>query len=298
MANPPASILIIGSGVFGLSTAWSLTQDPHFLKSKITLLDRAAFPAPDGSSIDSSRIVRADYPDAAYARLAAEAQQKWRGEFGAEGRYTECGLSIFSGDLTDAASSTAEQGASQQHAERSVQKSMRNVIEGLGLRVGRREEGGQATPFTDAEGAREAMGNLGGLAGTQGYVNWTSGWAHAENGMRFMRQRVEATGRVEFRQAEMEGLVFREDRKDVRGVQLVGGEQILADLTVLATGAWTPKFLDLRGIASSTGQALAYLDITEEEQERFSKNPVVICYESGMFIIPPYEKVLKVARHG
>ena len=49
----PSSILIIGSGVFGLSTAWSLCKNPLFKDTKITLVDRQPFPAPDGSSVST-----------------------------------------------------------------------------------------------------------------------------------------------------------------------------------------------------------------------------------------------------
>lgn len=60
MDHSPKSILIVGSGVFGLATALALTQRPSFSSSTITVLDRSPFPSPDGSSIDTSRIIRAD----------------------------------------------------------------------------------------------------------------------------------------------------------------------------------------------------------------------------------------------
>jgi sarcosine oxidase/L-pipecolate oxidase len=299
----PSSILILGAGVFGLSTAWALTQDARYAKSKIILLERAAqFPASDGSSIDSSRIVRADYPDSAYARLAGQAQAQWRGDWGADGRYTECGLAIFSGDDDQDSKPSGLDGDDPDVAEKArvyAEKTLRNVIVDLGLRVGAREEGGQATPFAGEAAARKVMGTAGGLVGTQGYVNWTSGWAHAEDGMRYLWQKVISTGRVDVRTgAEVSRLLFDDARTDVRGVELVNGEQVKADITVMAMGAWAPKFVDLRGVASSTGQALAYINITPDEEARLAENPVFICYRTGMFIIPPRDGVLKVARHG
>jgi sarcosine oxidase/L-pipecolate oxidase len=91
-ASTPRSILIIGSGVFGLSTALTLTQRPAYSQSTITVLDRSPFPAPDGSSIDTSRIIRPDYSDPAYTLLANRGQALWRGSLGGDGRYTESGL--------------------------------------------------------------------------------------------------------------------------------------------------------------------------------------------------------------
>lgn len=90
--KPPSSILIVGSGVFGLSTALALTQRSRYDGTRITVLDRSSFPPQDASSIDSSRIIRADYANRIYASLASQAQDKWRGEWGAEGRYHENGL--------------------------------------------------------------------------------------------------------------------------------------------------------------------------------------------------------------
>jgi len=47
----PRSILIIGSGVFGLSTVYSLCKNILFKNVEITLVDRAEFPASDGASV-------------------------------------------------------------------------------------------------------------------------------------------------------------------------------------------------------------------------------------------------------
>jgi sarcosine oxidase/L-pipecolate oxidase len=47
----PSSILIIGSGVFGLATADALCQRPEYNDTKIVVIDRLPFPAPDGASV-------------------------------------------------------------------------------------------------------------------------------------------------------------------------------------------------------------------------------------------------------
>jgi glycine/D-amino acid oxidase-like deaminating enzyme len=47
----PGMILIIGSGVFGLSTAYALCRRKEFKKTKIVVIDRWPFPAPDGASV-------------------------------------------------------------------------------------------------------------------------------------------------------------------------------------------------------------------------------------------------------
>jgi len=42
---------------------------------------------------------------------------------------------------------------------------------------------------------------------------------------------------------------------------------------------------------------IGYLDITQAEQERLADMPVILNMSSGLFIIPPANQVLKVARH-
>ncbi|KAI7281627.1 FAD dependent oxidoreductase [Hortaea werneckii] len=283
----PSSVIIVGSGVFGLSTAHALATRDEFKNTSITVLERVDFPAPDGSSIDSSRIIRPDYADGAYSLLMAEAHKYWRSEFGADGRYTEAGLCI----VTDEGDGIGEGDASDY-----MFKAMENVKSRLGLKVGRREEGGQVEPLRSARDVSRVMATMEGNCGTKGYVNWTSGWADAEAGVRHMRKLVEQTGRVSFRTAEVKRLVFGQGK--VESVELVSGEQLQADLTILATGAWTPKLVDLQGICSSTGQILAYIDLTQDEQDRLGKNPTLLCENSGMFIIQPRGRQLKVARHG
>ncbi|QIW94801.1 hypothetical protein AMS68_000319 [Peltaster fructicola] len=282
----PSSILIIGSGVFGLSTAHALAQRPEYNHTKITMIDRVAFPAPDAGSVDSSRLIRADYTDYAYGALAAEALKQWRGEFGDEGRYTESGFAVLvdkNGDATG------------QEAADDMLDNMRK----LGATVGRREDGADIVLLKDQDDIKAALPGFTGTAADSGYVNYTSGWAHAENGLRHMRRKVEALNRVIFKVAEVKRLIFEQhgDVQRVAGAEIVSGEKLIADQTILAAGAWSGKYVDLRGIATASGQPLAYMSISDEEQERLLQNPALINPSNFMYIIQPRDNVLKVARH-
>jgi sarcosine oxidase/L-pipecolate oxidase len=266
--SPPSSILIVGSGVFGLSTAYSLSLTPFYIHTKIQVLDRSHFPSPDGSSIDTSRIIRADYHDAAYANLAAQAQCEWRKQgpedLGGERRYSESGLVLV-----------ADAGV---QGEEYVKGSYENVV-----RMMKEAGDGEGVEALEDREAIEKMVGTGGGSGCTGYVNRRSGWANAEAGMRWLRGKVEGTKRVNFLHAEVVKLV-KEDRK-VIGVRLKSGEILKAELVILATGAWTGKLIDLRGRATATGQVLLYLDITDEEQEKLGKMPVLLNV-SHILIVP------------
>lgn len=52
----PASIIIIGAGVFGLSTALAIAK--RHPSTQITIIDRLVPPVPDGTSVDTTRCIR------------------------------------------------------------------------------------------------------------------------------------------------------------------------------------------------------------------------------------------------
>ncbi|KAH0541424.1 hypothetical protein FGG08_004114 [Glutinoglossum americanum] len=270
-AQEPSSILIVGSGVFGcMSTALALSRRPRYSQTCITVLDKSPFPSPDGSSVDSSRIVRADYSDPAYASLAAEAQVLWRGKWGEEGRYNESGLVVV-----------ADEGKTDY-----VWRSLGNV---KALKNARDKK-----ELKERRDIDNVVGTGGG-SGVWGYVNWNSGWADAEAGIRYARKLCEESQRIQFVTTEALRLVMV--GRQVIGVES-GQGNILADLVVLATGAWTGKLVDLRGRAEASGQVVAYIDLTRHEQQRLEKMPVLLNFSTGMFVTPPRNRVLKIARHG
>lgn len=305
----PSSILIVGSGVFGLSTAYSLALNPAYANTSITLIDRLPFPAPDAASIDTSRIVRADYADIAYSQLAFEAQEKWRNEWWGENDiYHEPGLAVV-------VNAGASAGGNGELGREYMRKSMANVV-ALGLKPGKKSEGGEVEALeTNADirrifndGSREASAQEereketkhatddDNAAGDFGYVNWRSGWAHAENGMLALRAKLVALDRVSFIHGTVSRLQFDTDK--VTGVTLTDGTTLTASLIILATGAWTPALLDTRGICSATGQILTYLPLSPTEQHILGSNPTLLNESTGLFIIPPRDQLLKIARHG
>lgn len=282
----PQSILIIGSGVYGLSTAWALTKRPSYANTTITIVDDVrggeSFPPGDAASVDSSRIVRADYADPDYAELAALAQEEWRkqgdDELGGQGRYTESGLFLVANaDMSGMSYVQSSWANSARIAAESGQPHKVRTME-------------NAAALRDYIGAAKE-----GHPGDWGYINELSGWANAREGMRWMYSRVKATGRVNFVDAQVQELVT--EGKRVVGARLGDSRVVKADVVVVAAGAWTGSLVDLRGRVEATAQPLGYLDISDEELAVLAKQPVALNLSTGLFIIPPQSRVLKIARH-
>lgn len=293
-SQEPSHILIVGAGVFGISTARALLQRPSYSNSKITILDASPhLPNPSGSSVDASRIVRADYANILYAKLCLEAQELWRDTsdegWGGHGRYHEPGLVL-----------TANAGAGL-YVKQSFENVRSLAQSGLrGLDISKIKE------LPDEAAIRRVSGHSG-SNGETGYVNWSSGWADAEAAVRYAIARLaeESKGRVTLRSnAPVHRLVFERPTNGnqvgtrCEGVELRDGSQIRANLVVVAAGAWSPSLINLKGRAIATGQALAYIDISEEEEQALANRPTVLNISTGMFLIPPRGKELKVARHG
>lgn len=73
MAQP--SVLIVGGGVFGTSTAYHLSNRGY---TRVTVLDRFDAPSKDSAACDLNKVVRADYPNPLYTKLGTEAMDIWK----------------------------------------------------------------------------------------------------------------------------------------------------------------------------------------------------------------------------
>ncbi|KAF2021544.1 FAD dependent oxidoreductase [Aaosphaeria arxii CBS 175.79] len=272
-SSVPSSVLIVGSGVFGLSTAWALCKNPLFKDTTITLVDRQTFPTPDGASIDTSRIIRPDYASPPYTRLASRAQNLWRTTFAPE-HYHETGLCLV--------------GAGKQLNY--VNASLANV-QALAT--------DNVEVCKDGEDIKRVTGTSN-ASGEAGYVNWSSGWADAEGAMIWLRKEVEAYSRVKFVTSTVSKLLIDHATSVVSGVTLSTNPPttLTASLTILAAGAWSASLLDLRGICKATGQAIAYMPISPAEEASLRNRPTLLNLSNGLFMIPPSRGLLKIARHG
>jgi glycine/D-amino acid oxidase-like deaminating enzyme len=96
MTDSSFDLIVVGGGVFGLSTALEAGRR----RRRTLVVDRHVVPNPIAASFGPSRKIRSTYLDAHYTRLALEAMAAWRqieAETGAELYVADGNLSVSSG---------------------------------------------------------------------------------------------------------------------------------------------------------------------------------------------------------
>lgn len=260
MASGEPSYLIVGSGVFGVSTAYHLIK--RYPDASVTLVDRDRYDADRrvAASWDWNKVVRADYDDMVYCRLGLEAQDVfkcdplWKPYFHETGIYWMC-RSGYAQDVID-----------------NYKKLGRNAdLSAVPVDDARKMHGGL---FDDADyvGVKEVL------------VNKTSGWAAAGDCLGAITRKTVELG-VTYVAAEIATLRF-DDRGRCCGVKTAAGETLTASHVILCTGAFTPKLLELsaensgltdlragsRILAGGITTAMTQLD--DDSYERFAAMPV------------------------
>lgn len=267
-----------------MSTAlWMLKESPE--KYNVTILEKCTtVPAPDAASTDINKIVRAgDYADPHLAKLSVDAVEHWR-QPEWQGCYHESGVVCLSGD---------------DPAGRAFVDASYANCKAMGL-----EPNYVRTP-TEIKACWPKGLETGAFAGRAGYHNTVGGWGEAARSIEIGLQRVKDMGGKVRGGAEVVA-INRTGRK-VTGVTLKSGEQIPADLVVVAAGAWTPALMqspeiDIRMPESeviATGQCVAMVKLEGEELELHNKAPVVFNLDNGYYVFPPTKDgIVKMAIHG
>jgi sarcosine oxidase/L-pipecolate oxidase len=214
MSSQP-SYLIIGAGVFGVSTAYHLIK--KYPDASIRLVDRTQYPCPLAASWDWNKVVRADYGDAFYMEKALEAIQLWRNDPLFSPYYHQCGMINI--DNTSLGEETL-----QNYKDLGVEVNA-NMVSPEDFK----KEFGSFYDDTDFSEVSEV------------FVNRDSGWAEATKALTAYTNAVVESG-VKYTAADIDVLTFGAEG-GCTGVLTRNGDNITADRVVLATGAGTAKLL-------------------------------------------------------
>ncbi|KAI0593988.1 putative sarcosine oxidase [Biscogniauxia sp. FL1348] len=282
--DPPAKtdpIIIVGSGIFGLSTALHLCRRGY---RDVTVFDRlpydesqySYFKGADSASADINKIIRSAYgSQTEYQDLSTEAiaaWQAWNAELAAA---TDADLppgmkpgdAVFVQNCNTSFSTAAElpdwELACIEGMERAGHRDTQLATTDARHRRVAREKG---VAFAMDPFRREARGKP-----NVAVVDSTGGMAVADKACRFALHKARALG-AKFvfgdRAGALEALL-REDEgeggKKVVGIRTRDGAAHTAALTVLACGAWTPVLLpQLDGLCEATAGSVALLRIPRE----------------------------------
>jgi glycine/D-amino acid oxidase-like deaminating enzyme len=218
--NSSPSYLIIGSGAFGASTALHLIRAHP--GASVTLLDRDHYSAPTrvAASWDWNKVIRADYDDIVYTKLALEAQGLWRTDPIWEPFYHESGVVWIS-------STSFAKKVIENHAALGVKADLKTC----GVDEARELYGG-LFEGADYTGVKEVL------------VNRGSGWAEAKEALQKTIEAAVELG-VRYVTAEVTALRLEDEGGGRRccGVVTADGTLIDAERVILCTGAYTPKLL-------------------------------------------------------
>jgi len=249
-------VIVVGAGIAGLSTAWSLTRRGH----AVTLIEQGPVPNPMSASGDHHRIIRRAYPSATgYGRAITEAYAAWDelwADLG-ESHLDPRGFLCVSREPGDEAEDYLE-----------------------GLKAGgfpyellSPREAAERWPFLDQDTMRYA------------YVSPEGGVLHCRRIARGLSAWLRANG------AELlENASVVEVDAEAGAVTLADGRTLSADRVVVAAGAWVTKlFPELSSDLTTYRTAVVYLEPPADLKSAWETAPVILDVggKTDGYIIPP-----------
>lgn len=225
------------------------------------LIDRSAnFPCPLAASHDFNKIVRADYGNPFYCKLAVEAREVWKSDPLYKSFYHESGMVVLNDTETG-------RKIIRNHEDLGVDHSI-SMIDPAGMKT---LYGGLFTD-TDYEGVEKV------------FINHYSGWAEATPAVRAVIEAAVANG-VKYVEGDIESLGFN-NSGNCTGAITKDGKTLQADKVILCTGAGTAKLLaqsdphrrDLQSGDRITAAAVitGVVRLNDEQMKRFGQSPVFI----------------------
>jgi sarcosine oxidase/L-pipecolate oxidase len=265
MSSTTSFYLIIGGGVFGASTAYWLSKSHP--DASVVLVDRSpSFPCPLAASHDFNKIVRADYGNPFYCKLAVEAREAWKNHPLYKPFYHESGMVVLNDRETGQKIIKNHEDLKVNHSISMIEPTeMKDLYDGL-------------FEDTDYEGVDKV------------FINHYSGWAEATPAVEAVIKAAVANG-VRYIQADVESLTFY-DNGDCAGARTKDGKILRAERVILCTGAGTAKLLaksapyrqDLQSEDRITAAAVVtgVVKLNEEQMKKFGQSPVFIHAMEGV----------------
>ncbi|MCA9895341.1 MAG: FAD-dependent oxidoreductase [Anaerolineae bacterium] len=268
-------ILIVGAGIFGVTTALELAERG----AEVMVMDPGPLPHPLAASTDISKVVRMEYgTDEDYMALVEASLPSWRewNDLADKTLYHETGVTMFTQEPMQPGG--FEHDSYEMLLKRGHQPERLNADD-----IAKQFPGWHAGHYVDG-----FYHKLGGFA-ESGRVVETLIAEGKRKGVTFLSG-----------QKAVEILV---DGGVVTGVRTEDGTEYRAEIVVIAAGAWTPVLLpELAPLMRITGHPVFHLQTDQPElftPPHFATFTADVA-RTGWYGFPlhPTERVIKVANHG
>ncbi|TIN26961.1 MAG: FAD-dependent oxidoreductase [Mesorhizobium sp.] len=250
------NVIVVGAGIAGLSTAWSLVKAGH----SVSIVEQGPIPNPLAASGDHHRIIRRAYrAGTGYGRLITEAYQAWDemwadlGESHLDARGFVC-LSREPGDEAE------------------------EYREGL-------EEGNFPFELLEPDAAVKRWPFLEAGSFRYAYFSTEGGALHCRKIAAGLAKWLRANGANVYEHSKVTAI-----DPEAGHVVLESGETMQADRVVVAAGAWVLKlFPELDGELKTYRTALAYVEPPADLKAAWQASPVVLDIGGTVdgYVIPP-----------
>ncbi|KAL8992029.1 MAG: hypothetical protein Q9169_007429 [Polycauliona sp. 2 TL-2023] len=273
-----SSYLIVGAGVFGVSTAYHLKK--QIPSASVTLIDRTDPPCPIAASHDINKIVRADYEDIFYCKLGLKTLHAWKTDPFFKQWFHPSGLL----SVTDGNSLL-------------IKKILQN-LEKLDAKS-------EAEVFTPKEISQRFNGMFSDMRlkpDDKLLFNSSAGIAEAEKALGATIQACIDLG-VRYVAAPVSRLIIQDNV--CRGVEIEDGSRFSAPNIILSTGAATAKLLadsapqqrelQVGPRITARGVCCAAVKLDDQQIKTFRKVPAVAHHAGGIQgeTMPPVDGLLK-----
>ncbi|CZR57837.1 related to fructosyl amino acid oxidase [Phialocephala subalpina] len=268
-----SSVLILGAGTFGLSTAYHLAKAGY---KNITVLDKASsIPSKYSAGYDLNKIVRAEYPDSFYSELALEAINAWKTPLFKQ-YYREVGYLLA-------------------NSEKAPQKTKDTLRSFRATIASNPSFSGAISDIETREDIRKHAPAFNGPAkGWKGYFNKLAGYAKAADAMEAVYKECLTLG-VRFKLGNGVSKLLYEGSK-CTGARTSSGKVYKADLTIVALGACAASVLPSIGeYQKALGVPVMHVEVTSEEAKQLHGIPVTYARDLGFFFEPdPKTRLIKL----
>ncbi|KAI7084178.1 nucleotide-binding domain-containing protein [Hortaea werneckii] len=279
--TPDAKIVIVGAGVFGLSTALHLVKRGYtnihvFDKQPYDKNGYAYLQGADGASADENKILRASYADRLlYQQLAFQAMSKWE-EWNR--LIASSPLDSLPGNLTPNMKLWNNCGYLRlsdhfEESEKLTQENFPPDIRHTQYRITDPQRRADAETDGIPRSKVDPFRRLECSLPTDGVLDMTAGFVLASKSCSFVLHLCRQAG-VEFHLGPEHALeALNKAGKTVTGIKTADGTEHHADLVIVACGGWTPSIVPAteRLLETTSGSVLS-IRLPKDRQDLWEKH--------------------------